>query len=147
MPALPWSSVRPAPDSGEVVVLASRLELPSYRLVPGFMRRAMAVHRATKTADGLIGASLDARPTRKVFWTLSVWTDDASLRRFVGHPVHRAVMQRYRGRTRSATFTTWTVPADSPLPPSWADAKARVEAVRAADRAAGRHATERATER
>jgi hypothetical protein len=132
MPALPWSSVRPAPETGELVVLASRLELPSYRLVPGFMRRALAVHKATKTADGAIGASLDARPAGKVFWTLSVWQDEASLRRFVGHPVHRAVMQRYRGRTKHTTFTTWTIPADTPLPPSWSDAKARVEADRAA---------------
>jgi heme-degrading monooxygenase HmoA len=128
MPALPWTAIRPAPVDGEIVVLASRLELPAYRLVPGFMRRAMGVHRATKTADGAIGAMLLAQPARKTFWTLSAWEDEAALRRFVGHPVHRAEMQHYRGKLRGATFTTWTVPAGTPLPPSWDEARARVAA-------------------
>jgi heme-degrading monooxygenase HmoA len=128
VPALPWTSIRPAPAAGDVVVLASRLELPALRLVPGFMRRAMGVHRATKTADGAIGAALLAQPAKKVFWTLSAWEDEAALRRFVAHPVHRAVMQRYRGKLRHTTFTTWTVPAGTPLPPSWDDARAHVAA-------------------
>jgi hypothetical protein len=131
VPPLPWTTIRPAPADGEVVVLASRLELPSLRLVPGFMRRALAVHRATRRADGAVGASLLAQPAAKVFWTLSAWEDEASLRRFVADPAHRDVMRRYRGTVRHATFTTWTVPAGSPLPPSWDEARARVEAAAA----------------
>ena len=127
MPALPWTTIAAPPETGEVLVLASRLRLRHLHQVPGFMRRALRVHAATKEADGAIGASLLAQPAAKTFWTLSVWTDEAAMRRFVGHPVHRDVMRRYQGSLHDATFVTWTESASVvQAPPSWDDARTRV---------------------
>jgi heme-degrading monooxygenase HmoA len=126
MPALPWTQVAPPPSDGDVLVLASRLRLRRFRDVPGFLRHSMRVNRAVREVDGAIGVSLDAKPLRRTFLTLSTWTDEAAMRRLVTHPVHRDVMARYRDRLVDPTFVTWTVPAGSG-PPRWSDALAHLD--------------------
>ena len=128
MPALPWTKVAPPPAEGEVVVLASRLQVRRAREVPGFLLRSLRVRRAVREVDGAIGVALDARPFRRTFLTLSAWTDDEALGRLVAHPVHREVMTRYHGRLVDPTFVTWRVPAGS-VPPTWLDALAHLDGV------------------
>jgi hypothetical protein len=78
--------------------------------------------------------SLIAQPSRKTFWTLSAWTDEAALEAFVATPAHLAVMRRFHDRLDHPSFATWTVPtAELPKPRSnasamWDDARQRLVA-------------------
>jgi hypothetical protein len=107
MPTMPWTTAgQPEPDA-PVVVLRTRLELRSYRYIPGLLRAAMRVRRQVLASEGAYGVSLLAQPLRKTFWTLSAWSDQVALDQFVRTPPHTGVMARYRGRLRQASFSTW----------------------------------------
>ena len=125
MPTLPWTKVQDPPPDRDVVVLASRLELRSLRTVPGFLRAAMAVRRQVRRTEGALGVSLIAQPTRKTFFTLSAWADQAALDEFVRTRPHRDVMARFPPKMRGSTFVTWTMPGDE-LPVDWRVAKERI---------------------
>ena len=75
-----------------------------------------------------------AQPARKTFWTLSAWTGDEAIGRFVGEQPHRTIMAKYHNRLDGAEFTTWTVDAAT-LPGArsnaralWSDGKGRLAA-------------------
>jgi heme-degrading monooxygenase HmoA len=139
MPTLPWAtpasisnsgSGQPAdadaePPGSEVQVMASRFVLRSRRDTVRMLRHASAVRRALLGSPGALGVSLVARPLRREYWTLSAWSDRASLDAFVAHPVHRAAMAALAPTMAESAFRFWTQPA-SALPPSWDDAHAAV---------------------
>jgi len=127
MPVLPWTTP-PAvtgPD-GDVVVMATRLNLAAYRYIPAFMRAAMAVRRQVLRSSGALGVSLDAHPLSRRFYTLSAWHDQPSLDAFVRAAPHRDVMRRFGPRLRNPVFLSWTVPAGS-LPVPWSEARRRLD--------------------
>jgi hypothetical protein len=137
VPSLPWTVVDAAPSGSQVVFLASRLRLRSARHIPGFFRAAFAVRSQVRRSPGAVGVSLIAEPMRKTFWTLSAWTDQASLDSFVQSQPHLGVMSRYHARLVSPEFTTWNADASS-VPPSrssakdrWAEGKQRLAVQRA----------------
>jgi hypothetical protein len=131
MPRLPWTPTAPAEarEAGdeEAVVLASRLELRSWRSVPGFFAASMRIRRQVLSADGTLGLALDAKPLQRRFWTLSAWTDASALRRLVGTEPHVGVMRRYRPLMRSSSFATFRV-RRSELPISWDRARDELRA-------------------
>jgi heme-degrading monooxygenase HmoA len=75
----------------------------------GFLRAAMSVRSQVRRSPGALGVSLVAEPTRKTFWTLSAWVDDAALHAFVGKPPHQAAMAHYRSDLASSSFATFTI--------------------------------------
>ncbi len=132
MPISPWTTaVQPEPGA-EAIVLGTRLELRSYRHIPGFLRAAMRVRRQVQGSERAFGVSLLAQPLRKTFWTLSAWSDQGALDRFVRTSPHIEVMARYHDRLREASFTTWPrsageLPrANSNAKELWREAKARL---------------------
>jgi hypothetical protein len=134
MPVLPWTTTDERAD--EVVVLASRLRLERVRDVPGFLREALAIRRQVLGSPGAVGVSLLAQPLRRTFWTLSAWTDEEAIHRFVGELPHRATMAKYHDRLEAAEFTTWTTGATT-LPGArsnarelWSDGRHRLAAIR-----------------
>ena len=122
MPTLPWTPgpARAAATGHDAVVMASRLEVSSYRAVPLFFLAALRVHRQVRRSDGAIGVSLIARPLRRTFFTLSTWRDRDAVTEMVGSEPHRSVMTAFRGRTSDACFVFWEAPADAQ--PDWDDA-------------------------
>lgn len=125
MPTLPWSTVPDAAPDGNVVVLASRLDLRSLRTVPAFLRMAMKVRKQVLASPGAVGVSLIAEPFAKTFWTLSAWADQASLDMFVASEPHLGVMRRFPPTMTGANFVTWVVSAET-LPVAWDEAKRRL---------------------
>jgi hypothetical protein len=107
MPALPWSQ-REAIDPGRTyVAMASRLPLRRHRSIPGFLRDAKAIRGQLAGAPGLVGYALDAEIACKMFWTFSVWADQASLDAFASSGPHQAIIRRLRplmGQTRFQFF-------------------------------------------
>jgi hypothetical protein len=131
MPVLPWTTTDEA-HGDDVVVLASRLHLSRLRDVPGFLRAALGIRRQVLGSAGAVGVSLLAQPATRTFWTLSAWTDDDAISRFVGEQPHRDVMAKYHERLEDAQFTTWSTSA-SALPAArsnardlWTEGRARL---------------------
>jgi quinol monooxygenase YgiN len=131
---LPWTITEPTEPGSDAVVLGSRLELRSFRHIPAFMSSALKLRKQVLDMPGALGVSLIAQPSRKTFWTLSAWTDEAALEAFVATPAHLAVMRRFHDRLDHPSFATWTVPtAELPKPRSnasamWDDARQRLVA-------------------
>jgi hypothetical protein len=123
MPTLPWTPIdQPEPDAS-LLVLGSRLELRSYRDVPGFLRVSMKIRKQVRASRGAFGVSLIAQPARKTFWTLSAWSDEGAMHQFVRTEPHRSVMSKYHDRLADPQFVTWTEPARE-LPKPYSNAKA-----------------------
>jgi hypothetical protein len=78
----------------------------------------MAIQGQLAHSEGLIGYALNAQVLSKTFWTVSAWTDEAALNRFVRTQPHLGVMQRLRGHMGPTRFRRWTLPG-SALPPAW----------------------------
>jgi hypothetical protein len=125
MPALPWTSIRDVDRDREYVAMASRLPLTHYRSIPGFLRDTLRIRNQLAHTDGLVGYSLNARLTRKTFWTLSVWTDEPSLRGFASTDPHRAIVDRLRPLMNATRFEFFTVSGDE-VPLTWSAAKERL---------------------
>src|SRR5580658_1008679 len=127
MPTLAWSTPKSPPSGdGPVTVMASRLELRRLRDVPSFLAAALRIRRQMLGSPGMLGMSLIARPTRRTFWTLSAWQDQASLSAAVGRHPHREIMKRFRPRMAGSSFVTWTAPATA-LPVSWDEARRHLQ--------------------
>ena len=126
MPPLPWKAASAADSvSGEVVMMASLLQLDSLMRTPSFLRAAMAIRRQVLAADGTIGVALDTALPRRTFFTLSAWRDRDAIDAFIGAEPHRSSMRRFHPAMTDARFVFWNAAADQ-LPPSWSQAKERL---------------------
>lgn len=125
MPTLPWIPMEDAAPDAEAVVMASRFEVRSLRHVPGFFLASLALLRQARTSPGTHGFTLKAELTKRTFWTLSAWRDDASLRAYAAAEPHRSTMRRKRGVMRDSTFVYWKV-TGAELPIAWDDARRRL---------------------
>ena len=93
MPVAPWkTNGSPKPGIG-YLALISYLPLKHFRALPKLFRFSFEIQRQLRSASGLIGYSLEARPFARKFWTLSVWRDQQSLHSFVGALPHSRVMR------------------------------------------------------
>jgi hypothetical protein len=113
MPALPWTTAaaRASDPDQPVLVLASRLELRSYREVVRFLRAATRIRTQVRGSNGAYGLALDAQPLRKTFWTLSAWTDQTAMDAFVRTAPHVDVMQKFGSRLKDSGFETFSIAA------------------------------------
>ncbi|MEY7980858.1 DUF3291 domain-containing protein [Streptomyces pilosus] len=127
MPVLPWVTPNPARPDTHAYVMASRFEVRSLKDVPRFFLKSLVAWRQVRRAPGALGASLEARPFRKVFHTLSAWESREALYAYARAEPHRSVMIGLRAAMRDSTFTFWEVPVDR-LPIDWDDAKRRIDA-------------------
>ncbi|WP_377268470.1 DUF3291 domain-containing protein [Peterkaempfera sp. SMS 1(5)a] len=131
MPTLPWRQPADAhtpgaaPTGAEAVVLATRLGLHPARSLPLFLLAALALRRRVLAAEGALGVSLAAELRSGTLWTLSAWRDHAALDAFVRGGPHVDAMRRFRRRTVSPVFISWTLP-DTDLPVDWEEARRRV---------------------
>lgn len=125
MPALPWKSfAAPESDRGYTALL-SYLPLNKWRAIPKFMRYTFQIQRQRADFEGLIGYSLDANVPSREFWTLSVWEDDESLRRFVQRTPHNRVMTDLLADMGQTEFFPFNVDGSS-IPPDWEGTKRRM---------------------
>ena len=107
------------------LALISYLPLKHFRAIPKFFRFTSEIRRQLRTAPGLIGYSLEARPFSRKFWTISVWRDEQSLTKFVGTFPHSRVMQVLAPHMGKSQFAQWTVESHE-IPLHWTTAKARI---------------------
>ena len=125
MPALPWKSFALPENDREYSALLTYLPLKRWRAIPKFMRYTSQIQRQLADSEGLIGYALDAKVLSRDFWTLSVWEDKASLRRFVQHNPHEKVMMDLLPHMGQTAFFPFNMDASS-IPPDWEDTKRRM---------------------
>lgn len=136
MPQLGWITPNPAPPHTQVLVMASRFEVRSRGDVPRFMALSLASWRQVGKAPGAYGASLIARPLKRVFYTLSAWQDRDALYAYARTDPHSGAMRAMRPKTRESTFVFWESDTEH-LPITWDEAMRRIEEKAQADREHG----------
>jgi quinol monooxygenase YgiN len=125
MPDLPWTSRGDMEPGHTYLVMASHLPLARLTATIRFFRAVAAIRKQLRSADGLVGYTLRARPLSRNYWTLSVWSDRAALQQFMRTAPHVGVMGSLRPFMRPTKFVQWEITATDGQP-GWADALDRL---------------------
>jgi hypothetical protein len=121
----PWKSMSALEPHREYVVLASSIPPRRLSSTGRLFRGASAVRKQLAGTEGVVGFSLLARPLRKQYATLSVWTDEPALGAFAGRTPHRELIASLAPEMGSTKFVRWTI-TGSDGRPSWRDALQRL---------------------
>jgi len=106
-------------------VSITRLRLRSpFFTIPFFWHAIRSLSQA-KRATGNIGARTLA-DAHRVFWTASVWKDEASMRAYLTSGAHRKAMPKLMGWCDEASVANWT--QAEPQLPDWNTAHRRLVA-------------------
>src|SRR3954464_3741182 len=81
---------------GDVVVSVTDLALARWRDVPMAAALGLRLPLGGYAVRGAVGLWLWSIPAQRRSGSVSVWTTEDHLRRFVGLPAHVAIMCRYR---------------------------------------------------
>jgi hypothetical protein len=125
MPAVPWKSFAAPESDREYTAMLTYLPLNKWRAIPKFMRYTSQIRRQLADSEGLIGYALDANVLKRDFWTLSVWEDEESLKRFVQRNPHSRVMTDLLRDMGQTEFLPFKVDGSS-IPPDWEGTKRRM---------------------
>jgi hypothetical protein len=87
-------------------VSVTRLRIRKWRYLPGFLYFTLRSLMQSRRASGNLGTSLE-RDAQLVFWTITVWRDEAAMRAFRNHGPHRRVMPKLRDWCDEATYAHW----------------------------------------
>jgi heme-degrading monooxygenase HmoA len=98
--------------------MGSKLPLRGYRFIPRFLAHSMKIRRQLADADGLVGYGLNAKLTRKEFWTVSVWRTRDDLERFARADPHATITNTKRERMAPTRFVFWNC-LGRDLPVTW----------------------------
>ena len=125
MPDVPWSSTGDMEPGREYLVMASHLPLRHLTSTLRFFRAVSAIRKQLRSADGLVGYTLRAKPLARDYWTLSVWNDRAALSQFMRTPPHVEVMGSLKPVMGATRFVQWQITAADGRP-SWTEAFERL---------------------
>ena len=101
----------------------TRLRVRSVRYLPEFLLRALASIWQARRSPGCLSADV-RRELKLIFWTRTVWQDEAAMRVFMTTGAHRAVMPKILDWCDEASVTHWQ--QDDELAPDWPTAEARM---------------------
>ncbi len=101
----------------------TRLRLRSLRFLPGFGLHAALTTRQARRAPGYRGGSL-LLDQGLVFWTMTAWDAQESMRNYMLAGSHRTAMPRLAGWCDEASVVHWE--QEAPELPSWAEADRRM---------------------
>lgn len=94
----PWKRGPAAEAPGPFLISYTEFTPHSLRDVPGIYRAAERLRKAIAELEGAVGVNIYWQFRERRGGSLSVWEDEAALRRFVSLPFHLEVMRRYRNR-------------------------------------------------
>ena len=103
-------------------VSVTRLRIRKRRYLPAFLYFTLLSLMQARRADGNLGTSL-RRDARRVFWTITIWRDEQSMRAFRNRGTHLRAMPKLRDWCDEATYANWL--QDSGEPPDLAVAYER----------------------
>jgi hypothetical protein len=100
-------------------VSITRLRVRSWKFLPAFLIQALRSDRQAKRAAGSLSVSL-LRDANRVFWTRTVWTEEAAMRSFMISGAHGRGMLRLLEWCDEASVAHWG--QEGTEPPSWQQA-------------------------
>jgi heme-degrading monooxygenase HmoA len=121
----PWKWSTSLEADREYLVMASSIPPKSRRSTWRLFRGASTVRKQLAGTEGVIGFALLARPLRKQYATLSVWTGEDALAKFAGTDPHRDLMRDLTPEMGATKFVRWTIRGAEGRP-SWDDALRRL---------------------
>jgi hypothetical protein len=89
-----------------LIVSVTRLRLRKRRFIPGFAYFALASLVQARRSRGNLHATA-IRQHGLVFWTITVWDDEAAMREFRTAGSHRRAMPRLAEWCDEATYVRW----------------------------------------
>ena len=104
-------------------VSITRLRIRSVRFMPGFAVHTLRSLHQVRRAEGLLGGSLLA-DARLVFWTSTIWADQAAMRRYMTNGAHLKAMPHLLHWCDEASIVHWTT--NDIHAPSWQEADRRM---------------------
>ena len=104
-------------------VSVTRLRVISILYLPAFMRANEASVRSMKGLQGFLGGS-ELIDRGLIFWTLTLWDDELSMKAFRNGQSHRSAMQRLPDWCDEASYIHWIQASDTL--PDWATASSRL---------------------
>lgn len=104
-----------------LLVSATRFTYRRIWHMPGVFANGMKLYRMWPEFEGSVGVSIAADLVRRTTYTISVWRSEEDLMKFIGHPLHRVIMNEYRERIESSSAATWQVETFS-LAEAWSRA-------------------------
>lgn len=87
-------------------ISVTRLRIRKWRYLPGFLYFTLWSLLQAKRAEGNLGTSLQ-RDAQRVFWTITVWRDEPSMRAFRNRGAHLRAMPKLRAWCDEATYAHW----------------------------------------
>jgi hypothetical protein len=127
-PPQPWKQLQPVDPERTYLAFTSRFAMRSWLRVPAFIGATGPIQKQVEAAHGAIGYSLGAHLPSLYFYTLSVWEDDAALRKFSRALKHSDAMRAFHRDLRIASpFVRWSV-RGSEVPLRWDDSLERIRA-------------------
>lgn len=125
-PPSPWSQRSAVDAEREYIAFTSAFHLKSFLRVPAFIRRANKIMKQADASPGIVGWSLGFNLFTLDFYTLSVWQDNDSLRRFVREGEHLTSLSEFEHDMRKTTTFVHYKLSGRDVPPKWQDALARL---------------------
>jgi len=104
-------------------VSITRLRVRSWRYIPVFLVGAVRSAWQARSAPANLAVSL-LRDRGRVYWTGTLWNDEAAMRSFMMSGAHRRTMPHLLDWCDEASVVHWTQDADAP--PSWPEAHRRM---------------------
>jgi hypothetical protein len=104
-------------------ISVTRLRLRSYWHFPKFVFYSIRSRRQAQRAPGNLRVLLGAEQNR-VFWTITMWRDEAAMRQFMLSGAHRAAMPLLAGMVDEAATSHWV--QDTEKFPNWPEAYQRL---------------------
>jgi hypothetical protein len=104
-------------------VSITRLRVRSIFYMPLFMLHAMRTLTQAQKAPGVLGAETRFEPGN-VFWTKTVWQDEAAMKQYRGSGAHQVAMRLLSELCSEAAHARWA--QDAPDLPTWEEAHRRM---------------------
>jgi len=106
-----------------VFVSITRLRIRSWRFMPSFIFDTFKTLAQTKRAEGFLTGSLLA-DRKFTFWTMTLWRDQASMKRYMTSGPHLKAMPKLLGWCDEASVVHWT--QNDQIAPDWHEADRRM---------------------
>jgi hypothetical protein len=103
----PWAPGPAATNTGAVVVSVTDFTVDRWRDVPLVALTGLRLRMGWYAMHGAVGLWLWSLPLQRRSGSISIWSDDEWLRRFVSLPAHVAIMRRHGNSGRLAS-TKWS---------------------------------------
>jgi hypothetical protein len=105
-----WTAGPARETEGPVVISLTDYTAHRWRHLPGVWLSGLRLARAWPRMQGAVGLWLWADPVHRRSGSISIWTSEDDLTRFVRWPVHVAIMRKYSPHgTLEATM--WSAPS------------------------------------